>query len=158
MNSSKSRQTTRRALLSVSDKEGLVEFATALAEADWELVSSDGTATALREAGLKVTPVSEITGFPEIMGGRVKTLHPHIFGGILAREQDTAEAAEHDMPLFGVVAVNLYPFAEAAQREAPLPELLEQVDIGGPSLIRAAAKNHLRVAIVVDPSDYSRVA
>ena len=158
MNSGKSRQTTRRALLSVSDKVGLVEFATALAEADWELVSSDGTATALREAGLTVTAVSEITGFPEIMGGRVKTLHPHIFGGILAREQDAAEAVEHDMPLFGVVAVNLYPFAEAAQREAPLPELLEQIDIGGPSLIRAAAKNHLRVAIVVDPGDYERVA
>ncbi|MEO2236683.1 MAG: bifunctional phosphoribosylaminoimidazolecarboxamide formyltransferase/IMP cyclohydrolase, partial [Candidatus Poseidoniia archaeon] len=95
MSSSKSRKaTTQRALLSVSDKTGLVEFAAALAEAGWELVTSGGTATALREGGLTVTPVSEITGFPEMMGGRVKTLHPRIFGGILAREQDFAEAAE----------------------------------------------------------------
>ena len=107
--------TSQRALLSVSDKNGLVEFATRLDAAGWELVASGGTAAALREGGLAVTPVSEITGFPEMLGGRVKTLHPRIFGGILAREQDAAEAAEHDMPLFGVVAVNLYPFAEAAQ-------------------------------------------
>ena len=158
MNPGKSHQATRRALLSVSDKVGLVEFAAALSKAGWELVSSGGTATTLREAGLTVTSVSEITGFPEIMEGRVKTLHPLIFGGILAREQDAAEATEHDIPLFGVVAVNLYPFTEAAQREAPLPELLEQIDIGGPTLIRAAAKNHPRVVIVVDSGDYERVA
>ena len=158
MNPGKSHQATRRALLSVSDKGGLVEFAAALSKAGWELVSSGGTATTLREAGLTVTSVSEITGFPEIMEGRVKTLHPLIFGGILAREQDAAEATEHDIPLFGVVAVNLYPFTEAAQREAPLPELLEQIDIGGPTLIRAAAKNHPRVVIVVDSGDYERVA
>ncbi|MAH17503.1 MAG: bifunctional phosphoribosylaminoimidazolecarboxamide formyltransferase/inosine monophosphate cyclohydrolase [Euryarchaeota archaeon] len=151
-------KTPRRALLSVSDKTGLVEFAGALTEAEWELVASGGTAAALRDAGLAVTPVSEITGFPEMMGGRVKTLHPRIFGGILAREQDFAEAAEHDMPLFGVVAVNLYPFAAAARRDAPLPELVEQIDIGGPSLIRAAAKNHARVVVLVDPADYERVA
>ena len=159
MSSSKSRKaTTQRALLSVSDKTGLVEFAAALAEAGWELVTSGGTATALREGGLTVTPVSEITGFPEMMGGRVKTLHPRIFGGILAREQDFAEAAEHGAPLFGIVAVNLYPFAAAARRDAPLPELIEQIDIGGPSLIRAAAKNHARVTVLVDPADYGRVA
>ena len=151
-------KTPRRALLSVSDRTGLVEFAAALAEADWELVASGGTAAALREGGLAVTPVSEITGFPEMMGGRVKTLHPRIFGGILAREQDFSEAAEHEMPLFGVVAVNLYPFTAAARRDAPLPELFEQIDIGGPSLIRAAAKNHTRVAVLVDPADYERVA
>jgi phosphoribosylaminoimidazolecarboxamide formyltransferase/IMP cyclohydrolase len=159
MSSSKSRKaTTQRALLSVSDKTGLVEFAVALAEAGWELVTSGGTATALREGGLTVTPVSEITGFPEMMGGRVKTLHPRIFGGILAREQDFAEAAEHEAPLFGIVAVNLYPFAAAARRDAPLPELIEQIDIGGPSLIRAAAKSHARVTVLVDPADYGRVA
>ena len=159
MSSSKSRKaTTQRALLSVSDKTGLVEFAAALAEAGWELVTSGGTATALREGGLTVTLVSEITGFPEMMGGRVKTLHPRIFGGILAREQDFAEAAEHEAPLFGIVAVNLYPFAAAARRDAPLPELIEQIDIGGPSLIRAAAKNHARVTVLVDPADYGRVA
>tara|TARA_B100001971_G_scaffold208757_1_gene231150 strand:- start:4324 stop:5874 length:1551 start_codon:yes stop_codon:yes gene_type:complete len=159
MSSSKSRKaTTQRALLSVSDKTGLVEFAAALAEAGWELVTSGGTATALREGGLTVTPVSEITGFPEMMGGRVKTLHPRIFGGILAREQDFAEAAEHEAPLFGIVAVNLYPFAAAARRDAPLPELIEQIDIGGPSLIRAAAKSHARVTVLVDPADYGRVA
>ena len=159
MSSSKSRKaTTQRALLSVSDKTGLVEFAVALAEAGWELVTSGGTATALREGGLTVTPVSEITGFPEMMGGRVKTLHPRIFGGILAREQDFAEAAEHGAPLFGIVAVNLYPFAAAARRDAPLPELIEQIDIGGPSLIRAAAKSHARVTVLVDPADYGRVA
>ncbi|MDP7590340.1 MAG: bifunctional phosphoribosylaminoimidazolecarboxamide formyltransferase/IMP cyclohydrolase [Candidatus Poseidoniia archaeon] len=159
MSSSKSRKaTTQRALLSVSDKTGLVEFAAALAEAGWELVTSGGTATALREGGLTVTPVSEITGFPEMMGGRVKTLHPRIFGGILAREQDFAEAAEHGAPLFGIVAVNLYPFAAAARRDAPLPELIEQIDIGGPSLIRAAAKSHARVTVLVDPADYGRVA
>ena len=159
MSSSKSRKaTTQRALLSVSDKTGLVEFAVALAEAGWELVTSGGTATALREGGLTVTPVSEITVFPEMMGGRVKTLHPRIFGGILAREQDFAEAAEHGAPLFGIVAVNLYPFAAAARRDAPLPELIEQIDIGGPSLIRAAAKSHARVTVLVDPADYGRVA
>ncbi len=159
MSSSKSRKaTTQRALLSVSDKTGLVEFAAALAEAGWELVTSGGTATALREGGLTVTPVSEITGFPEMMGGRVKTLHPRIFGGILAREQDFAEAAEHGAPLFGIVAVNLYPFAAAARRDAPRPELIEQIDIGGPSLIRAAAKSHARVTVLVDPADYGRVA
>ena len=146
-------KTPRRALLSVSDKTGLVEFATALAEVGWELVASDGTAAALRDDGLTVTPVSEITGFPEMMGSRVKTLHPRIFGGILARPEDAAEAAEHEMPLFGVVAVNLYPFAAAARRDATLPELIEQIDIGGPSHLRAAAKKHARVAAMVDPAD-----
>jgi phosphoribosylaminoimidazolecarboxamide formyltransferase/IMP cyclohydrolase len=152
----------QRALLSVSDKEGLVEFARRLARLGIELVSTGGTAKALRDAGLKVRDVSELTGFPEMMEGRVKTLHPKVAGGILARREDenhVASMLEHGIQPIDVVAVNLYPFeATAAKRGLPLDELIEQVDIGGPSLIRAAAKNHRDVLVVTDPKQYDQVA
>ncbi len=151
----------RRALLSVSDKRGLAGLGRTLADAGVELVSTGGTARALREAGLTVMPVEKVTGFPEMMEGRVKTLHPRIFGGLLAlpdRPDHAAAMAAHALPLFDLAVVNLYPFAEAAARAAPLPELLEEIDIGGPSLVRAAAKNCGRVAVVVDPGDYAEMS
>ncbi|MEA3191388.1 MAG: phosphoribosylaminoimidazolecarboxamide formyltransferase / cyclohydrolase [Thermoplasmata archaeon] len=151
-----------RALLSVSDKTGLVEFATRLSRLGLHLVSTGGTAKALRDAGLAVQDVSELTGFPEMMEGRVKTLHPNIAGGILAKRDDathTAAMQRHGMVPIDVVAVNLYPFEEAASKDgASLGELVEQIDIGGPSLVRAAAKNHAHVLVVTDPAQYGRVA
>jgi phosphoribosylaminoimidazolecarboxamide formyltransferase/IMP cyclohydrolase len=150
-----------RALLSVSDKTNLVPFAQGLAEAGWELVSTGGTARALQAAGLPVIGVSEVTGFPEMMDGRVKTLHPHVHGGILARRHrpDDAEAlARHGIRPIDLVAVNLYPFASAAARpNLPFDDLVEEIDIGGPSLVRAAAKNFRDVLVVVDPADYDAV-
>ena len=151
----------RRALLSVSDKAGLASFATRLAGLGFELVSTGGTARALREAGLAVTDVAQVTGFPEMLDGRVKTLHPRIAAGVLAdlrsdehREQLAAAAIEP----FELVVVNLYPFAEAAARtDTSLDELIEQIDIGGPTLVRAAAKNHAVVGIVTDPAQYDAV-
>jgi phosphoribosylaminoimidazolecarboxamide formyltransferase / IMP cyclohydrolase len=151
-----------RALLSVSDKTGLAPFATALAAAGWELVSTGGTATALRQAGLTVIGISEVTSFPEMLDGRVKTLHPKVHGGILARrhrEDDRAALAEHHITPIDLVVVNLYPFAKAAaQAEIAFDDLIEEIDIGGPSLVRAAAKNFRDVLVVVDPVDYERVA
>src|SRR5687768_15344783 len=136
--------TPTRALLSVSDKAGLVDFATRLAKLGVELVSTGGTSKALRDAGLKVVDVSDLTQSPEMMDGRVKTLHPKVAGGILARRdnaQDLAAMKQHGIPSIDVVCVNLYPFeATAAKRSTSLHDLIEQVDIGGPSLIRAAAK------------------
>ena len=151
----------RRAILSVSDKSGLVAFARALAARGFELVSTGGTAKALSDAGLAVVSVSDITRFPEMMDGRVKTLHPLIHGGILARRhhpEDLALAAQHGIGLVDLVVVNLYPFVETAAKPGVLfDDLIEQIDIGGPSLIRAAAKNFRDVLIVVSPSDYDAV-
>ena len=150
-----------RAILSVSDKTGLVDFARGLAARGVQLVSTGGTSKALADAGLPVTNVSEVTGFPEMMDGRVKTLHPKIHGGILARRHrpDDLEAIKSQgVELVDLVVVNLYPFAKAASDPGtPFDELVEQIDIGGPSLLRAAGKNFRDVMVVVDPADYPKV-
>lgn len=149
----------RRALLSVSDKSGIVEFATELANLGVELLSTGGTAKLLAENGLTVTEVSDHTGHPEIMDGRVKTLHPKIHGGILARRgQDEAVMAENNIQPIDLVVVNLYPFAATvANEDCSLEDAVENIDIGGPTMVRAAAKNHKDVTIVVNACDYSRV-
>src|SRR5687767_8258382 len=150
-----------RALVSVSDKTGVVELAKALAALGVELVSTGGTARTLSAAGLPVVNVAAVTGFPEMMDGRVKTLHPAIHGGILARRHrpdDLAAVRAQNIQPIDVVVVNLYPFAEAAGNpETSFDALVEEIDIGGPSMVRAAAKNFRDVLIVVDPADYSRV-
>jgi phosphoribosylaminoimidazolecarboxamide formyltransferase/IMP cyclohydrolase len=150
-----------RAILSVSDKTGLVELARGLSARGVELVSTGGTARALSEAGLRVVTVSDVTGFPEMMDGRVKTLHPKIHGGILARRHrpdDLAAIAAQGIQPIDLVVVNLYPFAKAAANpETPFDALVEEIDIGGPSLLRAAAKNFRDVLVAVDPADYPRV-
>ena len=160
MNSPRS-TSPRRALLSVSDKTGITDFARALHDRGFELLSTGGTARAIQEAGLPVTKVSEVTSHPEIMDGRVKTLHPAIHGPLLARrevEGDLAALEEHGYGLIDVVAVNLYPFRETVARgDVSVGDAMEQVDIGGPTMIRAAAKNHAHVLVVVDPADYPRV-
>ena len=150
----------RRALLSVSDKRGLVEFAQILADAGVELWSTGGTAKTLRGAGLAVVDVSSVTGFPEIMDGRVKTLHPKIHGGLLGRRgQDEAVMAEHEIAAIDLLVVNLYPFEQTIARDGVTEaEAIEQIDIGGPAMLRAAAKNHQRVSVVVDPEDYAQIA
>ncbi|RFF26587.1 MULTISPECIES: bifunctional phosphoribosylaminoimidazolecarboxamide formyltransferase/IMP cyclohydrolase [unclassified Wenzhouxiangella] len=147
----------RWALLSVSDKRGLVELARRLEQAGFGLLSTGGTAGALTEAGLTVTEVSELSGFPEIMGGRVKTLNPKIHGGILGRRDSDVEVMkEHGIDRIDVVVVNLYPFAETVARpDCTLEEAVENIDIGGPALLRAAAKNHRDVCVLCDPDDYS---
>ncbi len=150
----------RRALISVSDKNGLVAFAQGLAELGIELISTGGTAAALREAGLAVVPVDEVTGHPEILGGRVKTLHPKIHGGILARAghpQDDREMAEAGIEPIDLVVVNLYPFRETVAAGAKDEDVVEQIDIGGPAMIRAAAKNHARVGVVTSPMEYDAI-
>jgi phosphoribosylaminoimidazolecarboxamide formyltransferase/IMP cyclohydrolase len=151
--------TIRRALLSVSNKEGLLEFARALRERDVVLLSTGGTAGMLRENGIEVTDVSSLTGFPEIMDGRVKTLHPKIHGGLLGRRGvDDAVMAEHGIEPIDLVAVNLYPFAATVARPGcTFEDAVENIDIGGPAMVRASAKNHDRVTIVVDPLDYGTV-
>ncbi len=149
-----------RALLSVSDKSGLVPFAAGLVELGFELVSTGGTASVIQEAGLPVTKVDAVTGAPEILGGRVKTLHPRVHGGLLARPdaQHEAELADHGIARFDVLAVNLYPFRETVARPGvTLDEAMEQVDIGGPAMVRAAAKNHAAVVVVVEPEGYDAV-
>jgi len=147
-----------RALLSVSDKTGVVELGRALAQRGFELVSTGGTARTLTDAGLAVTGVQELTGFPEMMDGRVKTLHPALHGGILARRDrpdDLAALEKHGLGLTDVVVVNLYPFVKAASNPATrFDALVEEIDIGGPSMVRAAAKNFKGVLVVVDPADY----
>ncbi|MDI3257641.1 MAG: bifunctional phosphoribosylaminoimidazolecarboxamide formyltransferase/IMP cyclohydrolase [Kyrpidia sp.] len=152
----------RRALISVSDKTGIVELGRRLEAAGVEILSTGGTARTLREAGVAVRDVSEFTGFPEILDGRVKTLHPRVHGGILAlrgREEHRRQMEEHGLEPVDAVVVNLYPFRETVSRPgASFEEIVEQIDIGGPSLIRAAAKNHRDVAVVVDPADYGRLA
>ncbi|MGB9589463.1 MAG: bifunctional phosphoribosylaminoimidazolecarboxamide formyltransferase/IMP cyclohydrolase, partial [Candidatus Hydrothermia bacterium] len=148
----------RYALISVWDKRGLADFARGLSEFGFRFLSTGGTAKALRDAGLEVAEVSEIAGFPEVFGGRVKTLQPLIFGGILFRRGiDDTEAEKHNIPVIDLVCVNLYPFEETAAKNLDIPELVEMIDIGGPSLIRAAAKNHESVMVVVDPDDYKWV-
>ncbi|SOB80478.1 phosphoribosylaminoimidazolecarboxamide formyltransferase / IMP cyclohydrolase [Sphingomonas guangdongensis] len=150
-----------RALLSVSDKTGIVELATALAAQGVELVSTGGTATALRAAGLEVRDVADLTGFPEMMDGRVKTLHPRVHGGLLARRDMPAHMASadaHGIGMIDLVVVNLYPFAATVAGGADRATIIENVDIGGPSMVRSAAKNHASVAIVTDPADYPLVA
>ncbi|MEO7825558.1 MAG: bifunctional phosphoribosylaminoimidazolecarboxamide formyltransferase/IMP cyclohydrolase [Allosphingosinicella sp.] len=147
----------KRALLSVSDKTGLVELARVLARHGVELISTGGTARALREAGLEVKDVSDLTGFPEMMDGRVKTLHPKVHGGLLAVRDDpdhAAAMAEHGIGSIDLVVVNLYPFEATVARGAERDEIVENIDIGGPSMVRSAAKNHRFVAICVDPDDY----
>ena len=145
----------RRALLSVSDKTGLVDLGRALARRGVALVSTGGTARALRDAGLEVTDVSEVTGHPEIMDGRVKTLHPRVHGGLLGRRgTDDATMAEHGIPAIDLAVVNLYAFEATVARGADAAETVEHIDIGGPAMIRAAAKNHAHVAVVTDPEDY----
>jgi len=150
-----------RALLSVSDKRGIVDFARALHSLGWELVSTGGTAVALRAAGIPVIPIEQVTGFPEIMDGRVKTLHPKVHGGLLARRDhpgDRAALADHNITPIDLVAVNLYPFRETVARPGvTLEQAIEQIDIGGPSMLRSAAKNHEHVWVVVDPADYNTV-
>jgi phosphoribosylaminoimidazolecarboxamide formyltransferase/IMP cyclohydrolase len=151
----------RRAILSVSDKSGLIPFGRALAARGFELVSTGGTAKALADAGLQVVNVSDVTGFPEMMDGRVKTLHPKVHGGILARRshpEDLELARQHGIGLVDLVVVNLYPFVETAARPGiKFDDLIEQIDIGGPSLVRAASKNFKDVLIVVSPKDYDAV-
>ena len=152
--------TVRRALLSVSDKTKIVDFASALAARGVELVSTGGTARVLEEAGLTVRPIDDLTGFPEMMDGRLKTLHPRVHGGLLARRelkshQDAAET--HGIDAIDLVCVNLYPFAETLASGAPPDEVIEQIDIGGPAMVRSAAKNHAWTAIVTSPDQYDTI-
>ena len=152
----------QRALLSVSDKTGLIDFAQVLVAANVELISTGGTAKAIREAGLPVKDISAHTGFPEMMDGRVKTLHPKIHGGLLyvrGNAAHEAAAREHDITPIDLVVVNLYPFeATVAKPNVHLHEAIENIDIGGPSMLRSAAKNHESVTVIVDPADYAVVA
>jgi phosphoribosylaminoimidazolecarboxamide formyltransferase / IMP cyclohydrolase len=152
----------RRALLSVTDKTGLVEFAKTLNELGVELVSTGGTAKALRDAGLPVRDVSELTGFPEMLGGRVKTLHPMVHGGILHRREDpehVAAVAEYEIPAIDMVVVNLYAFEKTANKPGvKFEEIIENIDIGGPSMLRSAAKNFEDVAVVTNVADYAAIA
>lgn len=149
------------ALLSVSDKTGLVEFAKGLQRLGWSLVSTGGTSKALRDAGIEARDVSEVTNFPEMLDGRVKTLHPAVHGGLLARRdlpEHMAAIAGHKIEPIDLVAVNLYPFETTAARKGATPaEIVEQIDIGGPSMLRSAAKNFASVTVIVDPADYTRV-
>jgi phosphoribosylaminoimidazolecarboxamide formyltransferase/IMP cyclohydrolase len=151
----------RRALLSVSDKTGIIEFARGLAALGVELVSTGGTARELSDAGIAVRAIEDFTGFPEMLDGRVKTLHPRLYAGLLARrddEQHVRAAAEHGIEPVDLVCVNLYPFEQTVARgDASPAEIIENIDIGGPTMIRAAAKNHMFAAVLVDPGDYERV-
>jgi phosphoribosylaminoimidazolecarboxamide formyltransferase/IMP cyclohydrolase len=152
----------QRALLSVFDKSGLVPFARTLAEAGVELISTGGTAKALREAGLKVIELGDYTGFPEMLDGRVKTLHPKVHGGLLhirGNAEHEAAVAKHGIPPIDLVVVNLYPFEQTvAKPNVTLHDAIENIDIGGPSMLRSAAKNHDSVTVIVDPADYAEVA
>jgi phosphoribosylaminoimidazolecarboxamide formyltransferase/IMP cyclohydrolase len=149
-----------RALLSVSDKTGLAEFAGALAGFGVELVSTGGTARTLKDAGLTVIDVAELTGFPEMMDGRVKTLHPKVHGGLLAirgNKEHAAAMEKHHVKPIDLLVVNLYPFEATVEKGSSFDDCIENIDIGGPAMIRAAAKNHFDVAVVVDPTDYGTV-
>jgi len=150
----------RRALISLSDKSGLEDLAAGLARHNVEIVSTGGTAAKLRDSGLDVREISEVTGFPEMMDGRVKTLHPKVHGGLLAvrgNAEHEASMAEHEIGAIDLVVVNLYPFLNTAMSGADRDTIIENIDIGGPSMVRSAAKNHASVAIVTDPADYSAV-
>src|ERR1700752_197252 len=150
-----------RALVSVSDKRGVVEFGRQLVELGWEIVSTGGTAAALTREGITVIPIDQVTGFPEMMDGRVKTLHPKVHGGLLGQRDNPEHMAamqEHDITPIDLVAVNLYPFRETvAKPETTFEQAIEQIDIGGPSMLRSAAKNHADVIVIVDPADYASV-
>src|SRR5829696_1444741 len=149
-----------RALISLSDKTGLSDLAQALTRHGVEILSTGGTAKALRELGHVVTDVSDHTGFPEMMDGRVKTLHPKVHGGLLALRDNAEHVASmeaHAIAPIDLLVVNLYPFAETVARGAERDEIIENIDIGGPSMVRSAAKNHAYVAIVTDPADYGRL-
>ena len=150
----------KRALISVSDKTGVVDFGRALERLGIDIVSTGGTRRALAKAGVVVAEVATVTGFPEIMDGRVKTLHPKIHGGILSRRaMDEGVMAEHDIRGIDLVAVNLYPFERTVAQPDSTPDLaVENIDIGGPAMLRSAAKNHRHVVAVSDPDDYPRVA
>lgn len=150
----------KRALISVSNKTGIVAFTKALSELGYEVVSSSGTAKHLRENGLDVIDVSQITGFPEILDGRVKTLHPKVHGGLLAirdNPEHLKQLQKNDITPIDIVVINLYPFEETVKRRADLDEIIENIDIGGPAMVRASAKNYRFVVIVTDPKDYGRV-
>jgi phosphoribosylaminoimidazolecarboxamide formyltransferase/IMP cyclohydrolase len=151
----------KRALISVFKKDDIVNLARALVKRNVEIVSTGGTARVLVEAGLPVTDVSAVSGFPEILDGRLKTLHPAILGGLLARHENSQHQAalkEHGLEYFQLVVVNLYPFTETRDRPGATPEeVVEMIDIGGPTMIRAAAKNHGSVAVVTDPADYEKL-
>jgi phosphoribosylaminoimidazolecarboxamide formyltransferase/IMP cyclohydrolase len=150
----------KRALISVSNKEGVVEFARELVNLGYEIISSSGTARKLKENGIPVTEISEITGFPEIMGGRVKTLHPKIHGGLLAVRDNPEymkQLEELGIVPIDIVAINLYPFEETYKKGADLDEIIENIDIGGPAMVRASAKNYKFTTIIVDPNDYQTV-
>ena len=150
-----------RALLSVSDKTGLVEFASGLAALGCTLISTGGTSKALQAAGLKTIDISEVTGFPEMLDGRVKTLHPKIHGGLLALRENTEHMQTikaHEIEPIDIVVVNLYPFAATiAKPDVHLHEAIENIDIGGPSMLRSAAKNYQSVTVICDPQDYPKV-
>ena len=151
----------QRVLISVSDKSGIVDFAKRLAGAGLEIISTGGTAKALRKAGLEVKDVSDVTGFPEMMDGRIKTLHPKVHGGLLAvrdNEEHRQAMADHNIHGIDILAVNLYPFEETLRGDGSYSECVENIDIGGPAMIRAAAKNHEFVSVVTDPADYELVA
>ena len=152
---------SRKALLSVSNKAGLPAFARGLARMGFELYSTGGTMKTLEEASIEVQPVSQLTGFPEILDGRVKTLHPAVHAGLLARRdlpEHVESLSEHGFHKIDLACVNLYPFAETAQRpDAGFEEVVEQIDVGGPAMLRAAAKNHADVIVVVRPERYSEV-
>ncbi len=152
----------QRALISVSDKTGLIPFAQVLAQAGIEIISTGGTAKTLRDAGLTIKDISEHTGFPEMLDGRVKTLHPKVHGGLLfirGNKKHEAAAREHEIPPIDLVVVNLYPFEQTvAKSNVSLHDAIENIDIGGPSMLRSAAKNHDSVTVVVDPLDYAEVA
>ena len=153
-------QAIRRALISVSDKTGLIELARALGARGVEVLSTGGTAKALKEAGVAVTDIAAHTGFPEMMDGRLKTLHPKVHGGLLAirgNAEHTRAAEAHGIAPIDLLIVNLYPFEATAAKGAPYDDCIENIDIGGPAMIRAAAKNHASVTVVVDPADYARV-
>ena len=151
----------QRALISVSDKTGVVEFAKFLASRNVKILSTGGTAKLLAESGVKVVEVGDYTGFPEMMDGRVKTLHPRVHGGILARRDlahHTDAMKKHDIPAIDIVVVNLYPFAATiAKPDVTLEDAIENIDIGGPAMVRASAKNHRFVAIVTDSGDYKKL-
>ena len=158
--SSTNRKQIRRALVSVYDKSGLIDLATALHSAGVEILSTGSTAKSIADSGIPVTEVESYTGFPEIMGGRVKTLHPRIHGGILA-DQDNPEhmstLATHDIAPFDLIVINLYPFAETIAKSSEYAECIEQIDIGGPSMLRGAAKNHGSVAVISSPAQYDEL-
>jgi len=149
----------KRALISVSDKTGIVDFARNLAESGVEIISTGGTSAMLRQAGINHFQVEDITGLPEMLDGRVKTLHPKIHGGILGRrDEHESEAARHDINWIDLVVVNFYPFAQAIQNKSlSWDQVVEYIDIGGPTMVRAAAKNFNWVGVVVDPSDYEQI-